>query len=195
MRTSQGPMRRVILKCSSLLLICGGMQGCLMNSVRHLTSPPRARPDSSHAIAVVGIGLDVPFSYAEFQTTLVEYSLRKQAITGNCFHYNRIEVRVPSSPAKVRYFAFEVPANAYAYLDNPYAPLASSSTSGRAFMAPAGGTVYLGDYVLVGNKTVEYRNDLNAARLGAQALLPRGTVLRSAEPAAAAHAHMLLCTP
>jgi len=120
------------------------------------------------------------FPYTEFQLTLAEYSVEKESITGNCVHYNRIDATRPSIPAKVAYLAFEVPANAYVYLDNPNAPLAPSPI-GHAFVAPPGATGYFGDYVLVGNKTVEFRQDIAAARAGARAVLPRDTVLEPAE--------------
>jgi hypothetical protein len=110
------------------------------------------------------------------------------------FHYNRIEATRPSIPAKVRYLAFEVPANVYAYLDNPNAPLAPSPI-GHAFIARPGATVYFGDYVLVGSKTIELRQDIEAARTGARALLPPDTILEPAEQTTAARARIPLCTP
>jgi hypothetical protein len=55
--------------------------------------------------------------------------------------------------------------------------------------------VYFGDYVLVGEKTVQFRQDINAARAGVKALLPRATVLEPAEATTAPGAHMFLCTP
>lgn len=116
---------------------------------------------------------------------------------GQCFHYNRIEATVPSTPAKVRYFAFEVPANAYVYLslldlvDDHRAP----SQIGHAFIAPPGATVYFGDYVFVGSKIAEFRRDINAARAATKELLPRDTVLGLAESTSAPGARMFICTP
>jgi hypothetical protein len=149
-------------------------------------------PDNAHAIVVLGIGLDAAWPYAGFPVTLAEYSAKKQQITGNCFHYNRIEAQVPSIPAKIKYFAYEVPANIYVYLPHTKAALAPASDA--AFIAPPGGTVYFGDYVFVGD-TVAFRRDLDAARIGARALLPRGATLTAAETATAANARMFICTP
>jgi hypothetical protein len=178
-----------------LLVVCAFIPGCLLNSVHSITRAPRTKPDAAHAIVVIGIGLDVTWPYAGFQLTFAEYSVAKQSITGNCFHYNRIEVTRPSIPSKVSYLAFEVPANAYVSLDLIDTPPAPPAI-GHAFIAPPGATVYFGDYVLVGeNKTVEFRRDINAARSGARALLPRGDVLEPAAPTTAPGVRMFICTP
>jgi hypothetical protein len=162
--------------------------------VQSISRAPRTKPDAAHAIVVIGMGLDVAWPYSELQFAWVEYSVAKQSITGNCFHYNRIVATRPPIPAKVTYLAFEVPANVYVYLNNPNLAL-SPSLSGRAFKAPPGAAVYFGDYVLVGNNAVEFRRDIVAARAGARALLPRYTLLELAEETTAAHAHAVLCTP
>ena len=114
--------------------------------------------------------------------------------SGNCFHYNRIEDTRPSIPAKVAYLAFEVPANAYVNPDlvDTFLP---PSLIGHGFIATPGSTVYSGDFVLIRNKTVEFRRDINAARNAARKLLPPNAVLDLAESTAAPGAHMPLCTP
>ena len=187
-------MSRGVRQWIALLVVCAATPGCLLNSVGSITRAPRTKPNMAHAIVVIGIGLDVVWPYSEFQLTLAEYSEQKQSITGNCFHYNRIVATRPSIPATVTYLAFEVPANVYVYLDNPNLPLAPSPI-GHAFKAPPGATVYFGDYVFTGNKTVEFRRDVNAARAGASELLPRSAVLELAESATAPGAHMFMCTP
>jgi hypothetical protein len=187
-------MRRGGQRCIAVLFLCGAIPGCLLNSVHSITRAPQTKPDAAHAIVVIGIGLDVAWPYTEFQLSLAEYSVKKQSITGNCFHYNRIDAARPSLPAKVTYLAFEVPANVYVFLNNPNAPLAPSSM-GHAFIAPPGGTVYFGDYILAGSKSVQFRQDIAAARAGVRALLPRGTVLELAEQTTVEHARGLLCTP
>ncbi len=176
----------------ALVLACAGISGCLLNSVQRISTAPASMPDNAHAIVVLGIGLDAAWPYAGFPVTLAEYSAKKQQITGNCFRYNRIEAQVPSIPAKIKYFAYEVPANIYVYLPHTKAALAPASDA--AFIAPPGGTVYFGDYVFVGD-TVAFRRDLDAARIGARALLPRGATLTAAETATAANARMFICTP
>jgi hypothetical protein len=187
-------MRRVVSQWMALLITCALVPGCLLNSVRPITTEPRSSTDSDRAIVVIGMGLDTTWPYTEFQLTLPEYSVKKQGMTGNCFHFNRIEATRPSIPAKVTYLAFEVPANAYAYPDFADA-IPGSSLVGSAFIAPPRSTVYFGDFVFVGNKTVEFRRDINAARAGARRLLPPNAVLELAESTAAPGAHIPLCTP
>jgi hypothetical protein len=168
--------------------------GCLLNSVRPITRAPISKPGAAHAIVVIGIGLDAKYPYPKFGLTFPEYSVAQQRITGNCFLYNRIEVSRPADPASVTYQVFEVPANAYVYLDLAAAHLTPSTTE-RAFIAPPGGVVYFGDYIFTSEGGVRFRRDLDAARNGVRPLLSRVGVLELAETTAAPGAHMLLCTP
>ena len=190
-------MLRGVLQTIALLVVCAVVPGCLRNSVHLISRAPRTKPDGAHAIVVIGMGLDAPLPYPEFQLTFPEYSRAKQSITGNCFHYTRIEAARPSIPANLSYLAFEVPANAYVYVsplnlvDSHLAP----SPTGHAFIAPPGATVYFGDYVFIGNKAVEFRRDINAARAGASKLLPPNALLELAESTAAPGARIPLCTP
>lgn len=188
-------MRPAVLHWTTLLITCAVIPGCLLNSVHSITTALRTKPDAAHAIVVIGVGLDVAWPFREFPLVLDEYSDEKQGITGTCFHYNRIESTRRSGPAKIAYLAYEVPANIYVYSGrNANATLAPSSI-GRAFIAPPGATVYFGDYVFVGNETVEFRRNIEAARAGAQSVLPPDTILEPAEPTTVAHAPALLCTP
>src|ERR1700689_1770139 len=129
-------MRRGVSQWMALFLVCADIPGCLLNSVHSITRAPRTKPDSAHAIVVIGIGLDVTWPYTEFQLTFPEYSVEKQSITGNCFRYNRIEATRPSIPAKVTYLAFEVPANVYVYSGGKANPAPAPSSMGPAFIAP-----------------------------------------------------------
>jgi len=190
-------MRQGAQRGIGLLVVCAFISGCLLNSVHSISRAPRTKPDRAHAIVVIGIGSDVTWPYSEINLTFPEYSVEKQSITGNCFHYNRIEATRPSIPARITYLAFEVPANTYVYLnhldivDTHQAP----SATGHAFIASPGATVYFGDYVFVGNKTVEFRRDINTARAAAMGLLPHEAVLELAEPTSAPGARMFICTP
>ena len=113
----KGVMRRRVQQWVAVLGVCAVTQGCLLNSVRSINSAPRTKPDTAHAIVVIGMGLDVTWPYKQIQLTLPEYSVEKKRMTGNCYHYNRIQASRPSIPAKVAYLVFEVPANAYVYPD------------------------------------------------------------------------------
>src|SRR5450432_2895203 len=157
-------MRRGVLRWMAMLTTCAVIPGCMLNSVHPITTAPRTKPDSAHAIVVIGLGLDVAWPFTEISLILDEYSAEKQGITGTCFHYNRIEATRPSTPAKIVYLAYEVPATVYVYSGRNANAILAPSSMGRAFIAPPGGTVYFGDYVFVGNKTVEFRRNIETAR-------------------------------
>lgn len=171
----------------TLLATCASIPGCLLNSVHPITTAPRTRSDAAHAIVVIGV--------KDSSVILDEYSVKKQDITGNCYHYNRIEATSPSSPGKVTYFAYEVPVGTYVYSRRNVAASLDPPALGSGFIAPAAKTVYFGDYISVGHNTVEFRRDIDAARLGGQGLLPPGAVLESAEPTKTTLSHPFLCTP
>jgi hypothetical protein len=188
-------MRTGFARLVGLVVACLTIPGCLQNAVHSVTEARQINPDSAHAVVVIGIGLDAAWPFAVFSLTLDEYSVEKQNTTGNCFRYNHIAATRPSSPAKVTYFAYKVPAGTYVYSSfNANADLVQSAV-GSAFIAPPGRTVYFGDYVFVGNRTIEFRSDIAAARLGIRALLARGAVLEQAEPTTTARVHGFLCTP
>jgi hypothetical protein len=178
-----------------LLITCASVPGCLLNAVQPIKHPLSQKPDSTHAIIVIGVGLDVPWPYPEFPLVFDEYSLKKKDLTGNCFLYNRIELTQPSTPAPVGYLVFAVPASAYIYsLRDANARLPASPNASR-FIAPAGKTVYFADYVFVGNQSVEQRRSLEATREATKRLLPRDAILESAEAITPPRGHGFLCTP
>jgi hypothetical protein len=183
------------LKLFSLLISGLSIAGCLLNSVSSIKHPMSRGPDPGHAFVVVGVGLDVPWPYATFQLALDEYSLEKQDFTGNCFHYNHIELTRPSTAASVSYFVFEVPASAYVYSWTNANARLPPAPNASGFIAPAGKTVYFGDYVLVGTHSVELRRNLEAARDAGKRLLPRGAVMEPAEAITPPRGHAFLCTP
>jgi hypothetical protein len=179
----------------ALLVTCVIIPGCLLNAVHPITRVPRQQPDSAHAIVVIGLGLDAVLPFAEFAVTLDEYSVKKRDISGNCFHYNRIDATRMASVGNVAYFAFDVPAGTYVYSRrNAYATL-DPPAMGSGLIASPGKTVYFGNYVFVGNKTVDFRRDIEAARLGSREFLPRDALLETAEPTTTVLTHPFLCTP
>ena len=184
------------MRCSIALLVASTCtSGCIVNSVHPLTRAQRTAPDRRHSVVVIGMGVETPLPSAELHLLFPEYSIAKKRFTGNCFHYNRIEAARPSTPNGVTYVAFEVPPNTYVYV-SPFDSNLAPSSVGRAFIAPPGGTVYFGDYVFVGNRTLEFRRDMDAARAGTRRLLPRAAVLEFAESTTVEHAAGIpLCTP
>lgn len=183
------------MRCLGLVAVTATLAGCLMNSVHRLDARARRLPDSAHAIVVIGVGLEVPWPHAEFEVTLAEYSAAKGAITGNCFRYNRIEAARSSIPGPLTYFAFEVPANVYVFLDNHLDARLKEPFPGGAFVAPPKSVVYFGDYVLIDANTIEFRQNTDAARTGAKALIPFGAEVKTANSTVASGVHMFVCTP
>jgi hypothetical protein len=121
--------------------------------------------------------------------------VKVQHITGDCFHFNRIEATRAAAASPVSYSVFEVPANRYVLVQG-FSVKLTSSAIGRAFIAPPGGTVYFGDYIYVGNQTIDFRRDLEAARAGTRSLLGRGASLQLAEPTTTVPGPLMpLCTP
>jgi hypothetical protein len=188
-------MRARGLQLMTLLAAFPTLPGCLLNSVHRITTAPSHKPDSSHAIVVIGLGVDAVAPFPVFAVTLDEYSEKKQDITGNCFRYNRIEAERPSSTTQVTYYAFEVPAGIYVYSRRNVDEVTPASSMGSAFKAQAGKTVYFGNYVFVGHQSVEFRREIDAAAAGIKSLLPPGATLEPGEPTTASPTHAFICTP
>jgi hypothetical protein len=188
-------MRAGFLRLIAVVVICATVPGCLQNSVQRITESRRAHPDSAHSIVVVGVGLEAAWPFAAFSLALDEYSFEKQDIAGNCFRYNHIQATRASNPAKVTYFAYEVPAGTYVYSPFNANAILAPATPATGFIAPPGRVVYFGDYVFVGNRTVELRRDIDAARLGVRSLIPGDLPLDRAETAPVGHVYPFMCTP
>src|ERR1700761_3853185 len=99
-------MRRAAKRWVAMWIVCATTSGCLLNSVHQITRAPRYKPDSTHAIVVIGVGLETAGPNTQFEFNFAEYSIRKGSITGSCFHYNRIAIKRSSSPVKTTYLAF-----------------------------------------------------------------------------------------
>jgi hypothetical protein len=188
-------MRAGLLRLMAVVVVCVSVPGCLHNSVQPVTETRRAHPDSAHALVVVGVGLEAAWPFEAYSLALDEYSFEKHDITGNCFRYNHIEATRAPNPSTVTYFAYKVPAGTYVYSPFNANAIRAPSGSVAGFTAPAGKVVYFGDYVFVGNHTVELRRDINAARLAVGSLIPGDVPLDQAEPVVVAHVHGFLCTP
>lgn len=77
-------MRQGTRRWFGLLFVCATIPACLLNSVHSITKARWTKPDSTHAIVVIGVGLDVPWQYTAFQLTFAEYS-RDRASRGIAF--------------------------------------------------------------------------------------------------------------
>jgi len=165
--------------------------GCTVSS----TSPLEAggTPRAGRAVIVYGVGVDGQWPHARYAVQLAEYDLERQAITGNCFRFNRVDADVPAAPSGIRYFAFDVPAGSWVY-----SPMNGAELEGDpvAFRAPAGQAVYLGDFIYGKNGRVTRVGDLAAERAAIRQALPAVPAdLASAASIAVAAPRPFLCTP
>jgi hypothetical protein len=183
-------VRRGLTGWISVVVAALPLSGCLLNSVNKITH--KTGVAAGQSIVVIGVGLDAAWPYAGFSLLLDEYSLEKNRITGNCFHYNHIKAEIPPAPASIKYLAYEVPAGMYVYSafnGNP-------APQPAAFIAPSGKAVYFGDYVYVGNRVVQIRSNLGAAQIAVRSLLAGSLVLtRASSEPSVIHGTVFLCTP
>jgi hypothetical protein len=172
----------------AVVATCLSLSGCILNSVHPVHRPQTI--ETGKAIVVIGLGAPVAGPFPKFGVVLDEYSLKAHQITGNCFFYNRIEAAISSPHEGIAYFAFEVPAGIYVF---------GSTLRGQvqpaAFVAEDRKAVYFGDFVAVGNKTIELHYDISAARSATAKLLPRLELTQAESRPDIVHGPGLLCTP
>lgn len=165
--------------------------GCLVNSVHRINHPSAI--ESGDAIVVVGVGFDTLHPLWNFILTRRILNENGKS-TGNCFHYNHIEVQLPrpTNQSSVRYFAYRVPAGVYVWSAFNETPAPGTP----AFIASGDKAVYFGDYVDVGDHALNQRSNLAAAQLAMQSVLPKNLRLVNADsPPVAIHGTPFLCTP
>jgi hypothetical protein len=168
------------------------VSGCLVNDVQQINR--RSAIQKGDAIVVVGVGIDTVTPSPGFSFSLDEFSMKTRKSTGNCFHYNHIEVQLPlpSNQSSVRYFAYKVPEGVYVW----------SAFNGRSapgtpsFIASSGKAVYVCDYVYVSDQAIDRRSNLTAAQVAMEPVLPKDWRLVTADvPAETIHGTPFLCTP
>lgn len=190
--------RPVTCRLSRLLLVpvvAVLAAGCTLNGVKPLPTGAAAR--AGRAIVVYGVAVETRWNYAAFKVELAEYDLRAQALKGDCLRFNRMEAAVPPTPGQVRYFAFDVPPGTYVYSPFNGAPLdAGAAPAARAFQAPAGRIVYVGDFVYSNARTVLVPRDPGAVRQALARSLPdlAGDIWPAAA-VAVAPPRPFMCTP
>ena len=178
------------------------LSGCLWlflgptNTVRpsELSS---ARPGTTQI--VFGVATETDWPFAGFGVQLERYD-PVTGEAGNCSRHDNARGNIPPTPTGLHYFVFDVPAGAYVFSALNGQSLDSDSPA--AFVAPAGKTVYFGDFVLVGPITpytlsidgpIVVRRDLAAAKA---VLGPEATKLELAEVLPGVRrGRPFLCTP
>ncbi|WP_457426838.1 hypothetical protein [Roseateles sp. P5_E7] len=174
-----------------LLALTVALSGCVINGVRPYDG---GEAPSNRAVVVYGVTVAGAWNYPRFSVTLDHYDIGKQAITGNCFSFDRLEAVVPATPAPTRYFAFDAPPGHYIF-----SGFSGSTFAGRnlAFEARAGRAVHIGNFVLGDQATVTLERELNDATRQAIAASRPGLAapLQPAPQVVAKPAGIFLCTP
>ena len=135
---------KVLAACLAGFLV----SGCLVNTVRKL---PLSKVALAHGSAVIvyGVGVETTQSaprwsgdqVTEFELSFAKYDPETGEM-GNCYRFDRADAVFSTKPGPVRYFAFDVPAGAYA--------ARSPGVLGQRFFRVAvGQKIYVGDFVLV----------------------------------------------
>ena len=173
-----------------LLVLTAALSGCVVNSVR----PYEGGVGPQRAVVVIGVTVAGAWGHPSFGVTLDHYDIGRQAITGNCFSFDRLEASVPVVPASTRYFAFDAPPGHYIF-----SGFSTSSFVGRdlAFEARPGRAVYIGNFVLGEQATLTLRRELDdAVRQSIAAFQPTlAATLQLAPQVVAAPARIFLCAP
>jgi hypothetical protein len=188
---------RLRISCTLALAAAGlGLAGCVVNAARpYAGETPGA--GTGRAVALIGLTVDRPSSLPQFRVVLDQYDVERQAITGGCLSYNRIEATVPNAVTATRFFAFDLPAGHYVYSAFNLGSGAGGGFQGadQALRVPPGQVVYLGNFVLDGGR-VTLRRDIAGERVALARAWPT-----LAPPAVAATAVTVLpakpfmCTP
>ncbi len=191
------PLRQITLATKHqlalllLTLACWLLTGCTFNQVQPFSKG--LQPNSDYAVLVYGLGVEGAWTAPRFAVTLDEYSLQTQAITGNCWHYNRTVASVPAPKKGIEYFAFKAPAGHYVYSAFNGATLDRASS---AFHAPPGQITYIGDFILKENRSVTLVSDIAQSKAALMSALPdiKGEI-RQAESTPVPSPAAFLCTP
>lgn len=150
----------VIVSIISILPGCLGLNDVSMVSTYSFDRP---MPKAGRAIVVFGIGVEGQWDYLQFGTVMDEYSIERQAITGNCWRYNNMRASVTAIAGTRQYFVFDVQPGYYAYSSFNAVQL-SSSERGQAFKVPEGRIVYLGDFIYARSGVMEVQRDPEAVK-------------------------------
>ena len=144
------------------------LSGCLaLNDVNQISTDrfTRPTPKPGRALVMYGGGGEEQgsWSYPRFGVALDEYSVERQAITGNCWRFNRMFASVTAISGTREYFLFDVQPGFYTYSWFNGAQLTSSDKT-LTFEVPPGRIVYLGDFIYARGGGVEVRRNLSAVK-------------------------------
>lgn len=143
------------------------MAGCAMNNVIQL--PSGSPVAEERAIVAYGVRVEGNWKYPGFSVQLDEYDVRTQAITGNCFRFNKAAAMVSATVGATQYFAFEVPPGHYVYSWFNRAQLEHDTI---AYAAPKGRILYVGEFIYSRDQIVVVRRDIDEFKAAIPHSLP-----------------------
>lgn len=174
------------------LLLLASLSGCVSNGVVRLQKAEVAPPSATRAVVIFGIGVEAAWEYPQFGIVIDEYDIKRQAITGNCWRYNRMNASVPNDSRVVNFFAFEINPGYFSLSGFNTAQLLSDPV---AFLAPAGQIVYLGDFIYSGKHTIILRRGEGQLRNLRQEYMNLADKITLAGATSVAAPRMFLCAP
>ncbi|MBR7800473.1 hypothetical protein [Undibacterium fentianense] len=178
-----------------LLSMLASLQGCmLLNNVDTISKEKVIAPSLYRGIAIVGVALEADWPYPQFSISLDEYSVEKQAITGNCWRFNRMTASVPKEVKSVHYFAFEVEPGHYTM--SPFNTPFQDAKQVQGFHVPAGQITYIGDFIYTGQKSIELRRNYPVIEVDLKNYFPNmKATVKLAESVLIARPSLFLCAP
>jgi hypothetical protein len=187
-------MRNLIQKML-LAFVMISLHGCLLlNNVIPIPNDKVTMPSDDRAIAIYGVALESDWPYPQFSISLDEYSMEKQAITGNCWRFNRMNATVPKTRTSVQYFAFEVAPGYYTF--SPFNAQNQNTNQAQAFHLPAGQISYIGDFIYVGQQSTDLRRNHSAIESNLKKIYPNiKSTIKLAEYVMVARPFLFLCAP
>lgn len=191
-------MRHLIKKIaivSAMLAMLASLQGCLLlNNVDTISKEKVIRPKANRGIAIVGVAVEAEWPYPQFSISLDEYSIEKQAITGNCWRFNRMTASVPKEAKSAHYFAFEVEPGHYTM--SPFNTPIQETNQAQGFHVPAGQITYIGDFIYAGQKSIILRRHYPTIEAELKKAYPNMQYnAKLAESVLVARPHLFLCAP
>jgi hypothetical protein len=186
---------RLLIKTLVILTMLSSLQGCLLlNNVDAIHHAKMINPKQDRGIAIVGVAVEGVWNYPQFSLSLDEYSLEKQAITGNCWRFNRMTASVPKETKSLQYFAFDLAPGYYTYspfnLPNPH------SEQVQGFHVPAGQITYIGNFIYTENKSIELRRNYPRIEAELKQAYPNiKSTVKLAETVLVKRPHLFLCAP
>lgn len=179
----------------AMLSVLTSLQGCLLlNNVDMISKEKVIVSNPNRGIAIVGVAIEADWLYPQFSISLDEYSIEKQAITGNCWRFNRMTATVSKEARAAHYFAFEVEPGHYTL--SPFNAPLQDANQAQSFHVPAGQITYIGNFIYAGQKSILVRRNYPTIEAELKQAYPNiQSTVKLAESVLVARPYLFLCAP